>query len=69
MHAPWYLWPFLLVFGLIEWIIRLTGRMVAAIIGFVFMIVGLVLTLTLIALPLGLPLLVFGLLLALRGVF
>jgi hypothetical protein len=68
-HTPWFLWPFKALWDLLEAIIRLTGRLVAAIIGLVFMIVGFVLTITVLASPIGIPLLVFGFLLMIRGVF
>lgn len=68
-HTPWFLWPFKALWDLLEAIIRLTGRLVAAIIGLVFMIVGFVLTITVLASPIGIPLMVFGFLLMIRGVF
>jgi hypothetical protein len=52
-----------------EWILRMTGRLVAALIGLVVMIVGLVLTLTIVAAPIGLPMIVFGWVLMVRGDF
>jgi hypothetical protein len=42
---------------------------VAAVLGLVLMIVGVVLTVTLIAAPAGIPLALFGLLLMLRSIF
>jgi len=57
------LWDFLAM------IIKLTGRLVAAIIGLVIMIVGFVLTITVIASPVGIPMMVFGFLLMVRGIF
>ena len=68
-HTPCFLWPFKALWDLLEAIIRLTGRLVAAIIGLVFMIVGFVLTITVLASPIGIPLMVFGFLLMIRGVF
>ncbi len=68
-HTPWIFWPVRAVFELIEWILRLTGRLVAAVIGLAIMITGAVLTLTLIAAPLGVPMIVFGFLLMVRGIF
>jgi hypothetical protein len=46
-----------------------TGRLVAAVLGLVLMIVGVILTVTLIAAPVGIPLGLFGLLLMLRSIF
>jgi hypothetical protein len=68
-HTPWILWPFRLIFELIEWILRLTGRLVAAVIGLAIMVAGFALTLTLIAAPIGVPMMVFGFLLTIRGIF
>ena len=68
-HAPFLLWPFYAIFQLIEWILRLTGRLVAAVLGLVFMIVGLVLVITIIAIPIGAPMILFGLVLMIRGIF
>jgi hypothetical protein len=54
---------------LAAWILGLTGRLVLAVLGLVFMIVGLVLSVTLIAAPVGIPLAVVGVLLLLRSIF
>jgi len=48
---------------------KLTGRLVAAILGLVLMIVGVILCLTVIGAILGIPLLIFGFLLMIRGFF
>lgn len=68
-YTPWILWPFRAVFELIEWILRLTGRLVAAILGLVIMIIGFVLTAIVIAAPVGLPMILFGFILMVRGIF
>ncbi len=68
-HTPWFLWPFRLIFELIEWVLRATGRLAAALIGLVFMVAGCVLTLTILAAPVGMPMIVFGLVLMVRGIF
>ena len=67
--TPWLLWPFKALLDLVEGIIKLTGRLVAAVIGLALMIVGVVLTALVITAPLGIPLIVFGFLLAVRGIF
>jgi hypothetical protein len=67
--TPWYLWPFKALWGFLAAIIKLTGRLVAAVIGLAIMIVGFVLTITVIASPIGIPLMVFGFLLMVRGIF
>jgi hypothetical protein len=68
-QTPWLLWPFKMLMSLIEGIIKLTGRLVAAVIGLAIMIVGVVLTALVITAPLGIPLIVFGFMLMVRGIF
>jgi hypothetical protein len=68
-NTPWLLWPFKALLDLIEGIIKLTGRLVAAVIGLAIMIVGVVLTALVITAPLGIPMIIFGFLLMVRGIF
>ncbi len=68
-RTPWFFWPFVALWRLLASIILLTGRLVAAILGLVFMIVGVVLTVTIVGAVVGIPLIVFGFLLILRGFF
>jgi len=68
-HVPWILWPFWAIWQLIAWIVNLTGRMVAVILGLVLLVAGLILTLTVVGAVVGLPLMLIGLLLAVRGLF
>lgn len=68
-HVPILLWPFYAILKLVEWIVRVTGRIVAAAIGLVIMIVGTVLIVTIIAAPIGAPMVFFGLVLMIRGIF
>lgn len=68
-RVPLLLWPFWAIWKLVELILNLTGRLVAAVLGLVLMIVGLVLTITVLAAPIGIPLIVFGFLLIIRGFF
>jgi hypothetical protein len=68
-HTPWILWPFVALWRLLAGIITVTGRLVAMILGVVFIIVGLVLTLTIIGAIVGIPLLIFGFMLIIRGFF
>jgi hypothetical protein len=67
--VPWILWPFWAIWRLIAFIVGLTGRLLAVVLGLVFGIVGLTLTVTVIMAPIGIPLLVFGALLVIRGLF
>ncbi|MBN1572288.1 MAG: hypothetical protein JW984_03735 [Deltaproteobacteria bacterium] len=50
-------------------ITKLTGRLVAVILGLVFMIVGVILSATMVGAIIGIPLLIFGVLLIIRGFF
>ena len=64
------LWPFNALWNLLSFILRLTGRLLAAILGLKLMIVGLLLTFLIVAAPpVGIPLTVFGLLLLIRSIF
>ncbi len=68
-HVPWYLWPFVALWRLISGIVALTGRLVAVILGFVLLVVGLVVSLTVVGAIVGIPMMLLGLLLVLRGLF
>ena len=67
--TPWLLWPFAALWNLLAVILTLTGRLLAALLGMAFIIVGLILTVTFIAAPVGIPLALFGFLLMLRSLF
>ncbi len=66
---PWFLWPFWAIWRLVALVIELTGRLVAAILGLVLMIVGVILTVTVVGAIVGIPLIIFGFLLIIRGFF
>ena len=68
-NTPWFLWPFAAIWNLVAWIVNLTGRLVAVILGLVFLIVGAILTITVIGAILGIPMILFGLLLVVRGLW
>jgi hypothetical protein len=68
-RTPWFLWPFVAIWNLVAWILSLTGRLVAAVLGLVFMIVGAILTVTVVGSVVGIPMIVFGFLLMLRSIF
>ena len=67
--TPWFLWPFKALWDLVFWIISLTGRLVAVVLGVVFLIVGIILTVTVVGAIVGIPLGLFGLLLIVRGLW
>jgi hypothetical protein len=66
---PWYLWPFWAIWRLLSFIVELTGRLVAVVLGLVLMIVGALVSLTVIGAVIGVPLILIGFLLVLRGFF
>ncbi len=68
-HTPILLAPFVLLWDLVAWILRLTGRLVAAVLGFILMIVGLIASMTVIGAFVGIPLMILGFLLMLRSIF
>ncbi|HEX7621421.1 MAG TPA: hypothetical protein VF359_09505 [Anaerolineales bacterium] len=67
--VPWILWPFWAIWKLVIGIVSATGRLVAIILGLVFLIVGIVLTVTIVGAIVGIPFIIFGLLLMVRGLF
>ena len=67
--VPWYLWPFWAIWRLITFIVELTGRLVAVVLGLGLMIVGALVSLTVIGAVIGVPLILIGFLLVLRGFF
>jgi hypothetical protein len=68
-HPHWLLWPLVALWKLLTGILEITGRLVAVVLGGVFMLVGAILCLTLIGAFVGIPLFILGALLALRGIF
>jgi len=61
--------PFTVLGKLITWILGLTGRLVAGIIGTVFIVLGAVLCITVIGAIAGVPLIIIGVLLIVRCLF
>lgn len=68
-RIPWISQLFKALRGLLEGIIKLTSRLVAAVIGLVIMLVCFVLTITFIAAPAVIPMMLLGFLLMVRGFF
>jgi hypothetical protein len=58
-----------MVWEFVTWILRLTGRLVAIVLGLALMAVGVLISLTIIGAILGIPLALLGFLLVLRGLF
>lgn len=67
--VSWYLWPFVALWDLVAWILQLTGRLIAAVLGLVLMIAGALLTVTIIGAIVGIPLIILGFLLVVRSIF
>lgn len=67
--APWFLWPFAALLDFLGFVLLLTGRVVAVLLGLAAMITGAAATATVIGAPLGIPLFVVGLMLTVRGIF
>ena len=65
----WLLWPFAWIWNLIAYIVMLTGRMVAVILGLVLMLAGVILTITVVGAIAGIPLCIIGVLLVIRGLW
>ena len=68
-RIPWILWPFVAVWRMLTMILALTGRIICAVLGLVFMAVGVTVSLSIVGAPLGVPLAAFGLLLLVRSLF
>ena len=68
-HIVWILWPFYALAQLITGILKLTGRLVAALIGFVLLVAGVVLSITIIGAILGVPLIILWFMLLVRAIF
>ena len=68
-RTPILLLPFVIVWSLFSFFLRLTGRIVAAVLGLVFMVAGIALSISVVAAPIGIPLAIFGFLLVLRSIF
>ncbi len=67
--TPWFLWPFVAIWDLVVYIVSLTGRLVAMLLGLALLIVGAILTALVITAPIGIPLALFGLLLIIKGLW
>ncbi|HTY10244.1 MAG TPA: hypothetical protein VMF88_04130 [Bacteroidota bacterium] len=67
--TPLLLLPFALLWSLFSFVMRLTGRIIAAVAGLAFMVIGITLSVTMVAAPIGIPLAIFGFLLLLRSIF
>ena len=67
--TPLLFLPFVWISQLASFVLGLTGRLLAVVLGFVLLVVGLLLTLTVIGTLIGIPMLIVGFALILRGLF
>jgi hypothetical protein len=67
--TPWLLRPFIWIWNFIAYIVGLTGRLLAVILGLVLMITGALLTVTIVGAIVGIPLIIIGLLIIIRGLW
>ncbi len=68
-RVPFFLWPFKAIWDLVVWVVSLTGRLIAVVLGLVFLLVGGILTATVIGAIIGIPLAIFGFMLIMRGLW
>ena len=67
--TAWFFWPLQALWNLLTWILEITGRLVLVILGFVFVLVGVMLSFTIVGATIGIPLAGLGILLVVRGLF
>jgi len=67
--TPLLLAPIVWLWQLVTFVLGLTGRFLAVVLGFVFLVVGLLATLTVIGALIGIPLLIVGFALVVHGIF
>jgi len=67
--APLIFWPVAAVWDLIAFILRVTGRLVAGVLGLVMLAGGALLSFTIVGAPIGVPVAIVGLLLLTRALF
>lgn len=68
-QIPWIFWPFVAVWRLLTLILKITGRIICAVLGLAFMAVGVMVALSIVGAPLGIPVAVLGMLLLVRALF
>ncbi len=67
--TSWVLWPLLALWRLLTGLMKLTGRLVAIVTGFVFLVAGILLSITIVGAIAGIPLAILGAMLIVRGLF
>jgi hypothetical protein len=67
--TPWLLWPFVMLWAFLAFIVRTIGRIICVVLGLALMAAGVALTFTIVGAIVGVPLAVFGFLLLVRALF
>jgi len=62
-------WPFIAIWRLITFLFCLMGRLITAIVGIIFTIIGLIVTITVVGAVIGIPIMLLGILLLTRALF
>ena len=68
-HVPCLLWPFWAIWKLAKGILKLTGRVLSVVFGFILVVIGIIISMTVIGAIIGVPLAGLGVLLIIRGLF
>ncbi len=68
-NTPCLLRPFVWLWNFIAYIVMLTGRLVAVVLGLVLILAGVILTFTVVGAIVGIPLALIGILLVVRGLW
>ena len=61
--------PITLALKIVESLLKLTGKLIVVLLGFVFTIIGIILSLTIIGAIIGIPMIILGLTMIIKGVF
>ena len=67
--TPVLLWPFVMIWAFVGFVLRTVGRILCAVLGIALMAAGVALTLTVVGSIVGIPLAALGLLLLVRALF
>jgi hypothetical protein len=68
-NTPCLLWPFAALWRLVTGVLKLTGRVLGVVVGFILLVAGVVISLTVIGAVVGIPLALVGFLLIIRSLF
>lgn len=67
MFLPGFI--FRAIWSVLSLILRFTGRLLAIILGAIFIVIGVIFTISIAGAILGIPMIIFGVLLIIRGLF